>query len=473
MPSASTGNIPGKFRSLQGQFTESFGSRKYLAVQMSTDEVNHLRATIDQLKNELHEERTRVDALKACLEQEREKYNKLSTSMDQNQPQSIQLANGGNLEGKSEQDQTRLDQEVIVYYVRKLETEQLQKMQMQNQVDRMQEQVSRLLSDKEFLRAQLKLQDSPNANFEKFYIDELEKKLEAHRQHETKLASDLQVAQTFVKDLQEENKSFLSREKEMVNQLERLQDQKIALAEPNEPDKDNPVKLSHANSINEALQGKIRLLENRIGRLQDDLETSNLNANGGGMAIMMSSPKTSNKKPKDPNKPTMKLRIWRLERQKKCLVWQKKYLQAVLQNVENEGNGIEQCRNNSSCNCNNTSSSESHSLVSVNNGEAEGGSNKVADPAADPADPVDPAAHQTDPEGRPGDPADPASAGVLSPHHSKPGTAATSDKKRPSFRVVAQVVVAVIRLQGCAESWRKMVSKSQTSTPKSTTPLSD
>ena len=42
----------------------------------------------------------------------------------------------------------------------------------------------------------------------------------------------------------------------------------------------------------------------------------------------------------------MKLRIWRLERQKKCLVWQKKYLQAVLQNVENEGNGIEQCRNN-------------------------------------------------------------------------------------------------------------------------------
>ena len=53
------------------------------------------------------------------------------------------------------------------------------------------------------------LQDSPNANFEKFYIDELEKKLEAHRQHETKLASDLQVAQTFVKDLQEENKSFL------------------------------------------------------------------------------------------------------------------------------------------------------------------------------------------------------------------------------------------------------------------------
>ena len=68
------------------------------------------------------------------------------------------LTKGGNLEGKSEQDQTRLDQEVIVYYVRKLETEQLQKMQMQNQVDRMQEQVNRLLSDKEFLRAQLKLQ---------------------------------------------------------------------------------------------------------------------------------------------------------------------------------------------------------------------------------------------------------------------------------------------------------------------------
>merc|ERR1712218_559120 len=110
------------------------------------------------------------------------------------------------------------------------------------------------------------------------------------------------------------------------------------------------------------------------------------------------------------NKPAMKLRIWRLERQKKCLVWQKKYLQAVLQNVENEGGITEHCRNNS-CNCNNTSSSESHSLVSVNNGEA--GSNKIAAEA------------ETE---------------VLSRRHS---TAKAVDKKRPSFRIVAQVVIAV------------------------------
>ena len=69
------------------------------------------------------------------------------------------MTSGGDLGSKNEQDQTRLDQEVIVYYVRKLETEQLQKMQIQNQVERMQEQVSRLQSDKEFLRAQLKLQE--------------------------------------------------------------------------------------------------------------------------------------------------------------------------------------------------------------------------------------------------------------------------------------------------------------------------
>ena len=126
---------------------------------MSTDEMNHLRATIDQLKNELHEERSRVDALKSCLEQERDKYNKLSTSMDHYQPQSIQMTSGGDMaENKNEQDQTRLDQEVIVYYVRKLETEQLQTMKLQNQMERTQEQVSRLQSDKEFLRAQLKIQ---------------------------------------------------------------------------------------------------------------------------------------------------------------------------------------------------------------------------------------------------------------------------------------------------------------------------
>jgi len=227
----------------------------------------------------------------------------------------------------------------------------------------------------------------------------------------------------------------------MVNQLERLQDQKIALVEPG-PDCDSPSKLNHANAINEALQGKIRLLENRIGRLQDDLESANVN--GGNLAIMMqsSSKPSSHKKSKDPNKPTMKLRIWRLERQKKCLVWQKKYLQAVLQNVENEGNGNELCRQNS-CNCNNTSSSECHSLMSVNGGEAEeGGSNRLASTG---------------------------SVETLSPRSKLAG----ADKKRPSFRIVAQVVVAVIRLQGCAESWRKMVSKSTTSTPKSTTPSSD
>ena len=75
----------------------------------------------------------------------------------------------------------------------------------------------------------------------------------------------------------------------------------------------------------------------------------------------------------------------------------------MLQNVENEG-GIttEHCRNNS-CNCNNTSSSESHSLVSVNNGEA--GSNKIA---------------TTETE-------------VLSHQHST-AKATAVDKKRPSFR---------------------------------------
>lgn len=195
---------------------------------MSVDEINHLRATIDQLRNELHEERNRVDALKACLEQERDKYNKLSASIVEQQPPSIQESTAAAATKNTQQNQ--LDQEVIVYYARKLETEQLQKMQLQNQMERAQDQISRLESDKEFLRAQLKLQDSPNANFEKFYIDELEKKLEAHRMHESKLAGDLQVAQSLLKDLQDENKGFLEREKEMVNQLERLQDQKIDLA---------------------------------------------------------------------------------------------------------------------------------------------------------------------------------------------------------------------------------------------------
>merc|ERR1712029_196913 len=124
---------------------------------MTSDEMSHLRSTIDQLRNELGEERNRVDALKSCLQQEREKYNKLS--VDLQQPQSI--IQSAQKTDETTQKSPRLDQEVIVYYARKLETEQLQKMQLQNQIDRALDQISRLESDKEFLRTQLKRQDAP------------------------------------------------------------------------------------------------------------------------------------------------------------------------------------------------------------------------------------------------------------------------------------------------------------------------
>ena len=81
-------------------------------MQMSNDEINHLRGTIDQLREELHEERSRVDALKACLEQEREKYNQLSSSIDTQQPQSIMVPS------KSEKSSSGLDQEVVIFYSR-------------------------------------------------------------------------------------------------------------------------------------------------------------------------------------------------------------------------------------------------------------------------------------------------------------------------------------------------------------------
>ena len=66
---------------------------------------------------------------------------------------------------------------------------------------------------------------------------------------------------------------------------------------------DSPSKVSHLSAINEALQGKIRLLENRIARLQDDVETNNLvnSGNNGMTAIMMSKPKKS----RDHSKPVI------------------------------------------------------------------------------------------------------------------------------------------------------------------------
>ena len=174
----------------------------------------------------------------------------------------------------------------VFFYCRKLETEELQKIQLQNQLDRATDRISRLESDNEFLRTQLKLQDSPNANFEKFYILELEKKLEAHRTHETKLAKEIQLAQNLVKDLQQENSDFLTREKELVNQVERLTDQNLP-SPLDSPQNESSSKINNLLAINEALQGKIRLLENRIARLQDDLQENTNMGQAENLALMI------------------------------------------------------------------------------------------------------------------------------------------------------------------------------------------
>ena len=167
-----------------------------------------------------------------------------------------------------------------------METEELQKIQLQNQLDRATDRISRLESDNEFLRTQLKLQDSPNANFEKFYILELEKKLEAHRTHESKLAKEIQLAQNLVKDLQQENSDFLTREKELVNQVERLTDQNLP-SPLDSPQNESSSKINNLLAINEALQGKIRLLENRIARLQDDLQENANMSQAENLALMI------------------------------------------------------------------------------------------------------------------------------------------------------------------------------------------
>ena len=174
----------------------------------------------------------------------------------------------------------------VLFYCRKLETEELQKIQLQNQLDRATDRISRLESDNEFLRTQLKLQDSPNANFEKFYILELEKKLEAHRTHESKLAKEIQLAQNLVKDLQQENSDFLTREKELVNQVERLTDQNLP-SPLDSPQNESSSKINNLLAINEALQGKIRLLENRIARLQDDLQENANMSQAENLALMI------------------------------------------------------------------------------------------------------------------------------------------------------------------------------------------
>ncbi len=145
-------------------------SRRHMGggIQLTPDELGQLRNTIEQLRVELHEEKSRVDALKSCLDQERDKYIKVCSSMD-GQPQSLfvpppnpggganSAASGSvnskgqlqsiqeldNGEQQTSNDQVpkkpnksgqQLDEEVLLYYSRKLETESMQKMQYQNQV---------------------------------------------------------------------------------------------------------------------------------------------------------------------------------------------------------------------------------------------------------------------------------------------------------------------------------------------------
>lgn len=386
MPSASTGNIPGRFRSLQESLLTGNKRPQQLCLPGTNEDVYLLKNTVEQLKNELGEEKSRVDALKACLDQERDKYKHLiSSSVDQ--PQSITMVHhgktiGGGLVAIQEEGRKKpnvLEEEVIVYYARKLEAEQLQKMQLQNQVARGVELIQGLESDLDSLRNQLKRKSSPNSTYEQFYIQDLEKKLDAHRSRENQISSDLQMAKTLIHDLQEENSDFLAREKQLVNRLEEMADQVVQPQITKEEDSEDNVssKMSHLQAINEALHGKIRLLENRIGRLQDDLEVCN---QADAVTTIVVPSKTSKPSCSSPRTPT-KLRIWKLERQKKCLVWQKKYLQAILQNMEDS---------------------------------------QDMDPKA-------------------------------------------AKKKPPTFRSVVHCVLAVIRIQGSAESWRQLVARSSSS----------
>ena len=98
--------------------------------------------------------------------------------------------------------------------------------------------------------------------------------------------NDAKLAQNLVKDLQQENSDFLTREKELVNQVERLTDQNLP-SPLDSPQNESSSKINNLLAINEALQGKIRLLENRIARLQDDLQENANMSQAENLALMI------------------------------------------------------------------------------------------------------------------------------------------------------------------------------------------
>ena len=175
----------------------------------SKDELDKVRETMDKLFLELQKEK----AKKTCSSCQNGNNNEenildlLDPSMD-----SIVRKN-------------ELFQDFSLYYARKLETEQLQCKKLHNQNERLENYIMKLESEKEMLKNQVKMLKSPNESFEKFYVQELEAKLEAHRKNESKLVNDLEIAKVIVKDLQMENKEFLNRERKLLNEFEILQDQ--------------------------------------------------------------------------------------------------------------------------------------------------------------------------------------------------------------------------------------------------------
>lgn len=139
----------------------------------------------ENLLEELMEERSRCDRLKECLEMERDKY--------------LQLEHSTQLELQELMNQVELGEEAVLESNRKLEQLEEERSLLAMEVEKGRDTMNKLTQEIEELEVRLQRprpESQETQLHDAFYVEDLEAKLEAHRDREAELEREVKLLQT-------------------------------------------------------------------------------------------------------------------------------------------------------------------------------------------------------------------------------------------------------------------------------------
>ncbi|TRY80064.1 hypothetical protein TCAL_06003 [Tigriopus californicus] len=314
-----------------------FMSRHHNKAPMAALEESHaMQNLILKFQHEIKEERDRVDALKCCLEQERERSEMLMMAANgQNHSNSSNNHGplGGAKRGSILGKEGSFDQDWVMFHQRRIDEAEMEKAEVFRELQKQQQINMRMHEELVQLRQQVgSMAGQPAKDHQKAYVRDLEAKMDMYRHREAGLIEEMGRVRSLIHGLQNENAILHEKEKQFwiegknreeqheARDDEEQQQQQQQQQENSESNAMLQQKMERIMGENEALQNSVTLLENRIGRLKDELDLQDI------------PPQSSQGSSAYPHAVIMELELHldRVEEFRQSLVWQKNFLLLLL-----------------------------------------------------------------------------------------------------------------------------------------------